>query len=165
MKTAKVFRHGNGQAVRLPKEFRFQSDEVLVKRAAGGGVLLLPKRITLDQLDSILGAFQGRFVRRQPRMRRNDAGHDLAARHRHARLPDQPRAGIGAHQVQALRAIARRGATVARFLLEQSEAEKIVNDMKRQVEATWYETVRASGVSEQDAETIRGAFVYPGFSL
>jgi len=37
--------------------------------------------------------------------------------------------------------------------------------MKRQVEATWYETVRASGVSEQDAETIRGAFVYPGFSL
>lgn len=53
----------------------------------------------------------------------------------------------------------------ARFLLEQSEAEKIVNDMKRQVEATWYETVRASGVSEQDAETVRGAFVYPGFSL
>lgn len=53
----------------------------------------------------------------------------------------------------------------ARFLLEQSEAENIVNDMKRQVEATWYETVRASGVSEQDAETIRGAFVYPGFSL
>ena len=53
----------------------------------------------------------------------------------------------------------------ARFLLEQSEAEKIVNDMKRQVEATWHETVRASGVSEQDAETIRGAFVYPGFSL
>ena len=53
----------------------------------------------------------------------------------------------------------------ARFLLEQSEAEKIVNDMKRQVEATWYETVCASGVSERDAETIRGAFVYPGFSL
>jgi len=37
--------------------------------------------------------------------------------------------------------------------------------MKRQVEATWYETVRAGGVSEQDAETIRGVFVYPGFSL
>jgi hypothetical protein len=25
--------------------------------------------------------------------------------------------------------------------------------------------LRASGVSEKDAETIRGAFVYPGFSL
>ncbi len=69
MKTAKVFRHGNSQAVRLPKEFRFQSDEVMVKRASGG-VLLLPKRITLGQLDSILGAFRGRFVRRQPRMQR-----------------------------------------------------------------------------------------------
>jgi antitoxin VapB len=66
MKTAKVFRHGNSQAVRLPKEFRFDSDEVLVKRAAGG-VLLLPKRITIEQLDSILGAFRGRFARRQPR--------------------------------------------------------------------------------------------------
>jgi serine/threonine-protein kinase HipA len=53
----------------------------------------------------------------------------------------------------------------ARFLLDKEEAQKIVNDMKIQVEATWYETLRASGVSENDAETIRGAFVYPGFSL
>jgi len=43
--------------------------------------------------------------------------------------------------------------------------EKIVNTMKARVEATWYETLRASGVSEKDAETIRGAFVYPGFSM
>jgi serine/threonine-protein kinase HipA len=53
----------------------------------------------------------------------------------------------------------------ARFLLEEEEARKILNDMKAQVEATWYETARASGVSEKDTETIRGAFVYPGFSL
>lgn len=53
----------------------------------------------------------------------------------------------------------------ARFLLDQGEAEKIINDMKRQIGATWYDTVRASGVSDKDAETIRGAFVYPGFSL
>ena len=65
MKTAKVFQHGNSQAVRLPKEFRFQSDEVLVKRASGG-VLLLPKRITMEQLDSILGAFRGRFSKLFP---------------------------------------------------------------------------------------------------
>jgi serine/threonine-protein kinase HipA len=52
----------------------------------------------------------------------------------------------------------------ARFLLEKGEAEKIVTDMKGQVDATWYDIVRASGVSEKDAETIRGAFVYPGFS-
>ena len=53
----------------------------------------------------------------------------------------------------------------ARFLLDRAEAEKIVNDMKAEVEATWYDTLRASGVSEKDAEIIRGAFVYPGFSF
>jgi serine/threonine-protein kinase HipA len=53
----------------------------------------------------------------------------------------------------------------ARFLLTDEEAQKIVADMKAQVQATWYETLRASGVSAKDAEAIRGAFVYPGFSL
>ncbi len=53
----------------------------------------------------------------------------------------------------------------ARFLLEEEEAQTIVSDMKAQVQATWYETLRASGVSTNDAEAIRGAFVYPGFSL
>src|SRR5215471_10163834 len=49
----------------------------------------------------------------------------------------------------------------ARFLLERSEAEKITNDMRDQVASTWYNTVRACGVTEKDADTIRGAFVYP----
>lgn len=53
----------------------------------------------------------------------------------------------------------------ARFLLDRAEAEKIVTDMKARVETTWYDTLRASGASEKDAETVRGAFVYPGFSL
>jgi serine/threonine-protein kinase HipA len=53
----------------------------------------------------------------------------------------------------------------ARFLLSEEEAQRIVNDMKAQVHASWYETLRASGVTENDAEAIRGAFVYPGFSL
>ena len=52
----------------------------------------------------------------------------------------------------------------ARFLMTQEEAEGIVNDMTAKV-AKWYDTVRACGVSVKDAETIRGAFVYPGFSL
>jgi serine/threonine-protein kinase HipA len=51
----------------------------------------------------------------------------------------------------------------ARFLLPKEEAEKIIADTKAQVDR-WYDTVRACGVSEQDAETIRGAFIYPGFS-
>jgi serine/threonine-protein kinase HipA len=53
----------------------------------------------------------------------------------------------------------------ARFLLDRAEAERIIHDIKAQVDATWYDTLRASGASEKDAETIRGAFVYPGFSL
>jgi len=53
----------------------------------------------------------------------------------------------------------------ARFLLSEEEAQRIVNDMKAQVQARWYEILRASGVAENDAEAIRGAFVYPGFSL
>ncbi|MGB6744318.1 MAG: hypothetical protein WBE38_11785, partial [Terracidiphilus sp.] len=52
----------------------------------------------------------------------------------------------------------------ARFLLEQDEAQKIITDMTEQVANSWYEAVRACGVSVQDAETIRSAFVYPGFS-
>jgi serine/threonine-protein kinase HipA len=52
----------------------------------------------------------------------------------------------------------------ARFLLEKDEAEKIISDMQDQMK-NWYDTVRACGVSENDAETIRGAFLYPGFSL
>lgn len=52
----------------------------------------------------------------------------------------------------------------ARFLLGRDEAEKIVSDLRAQV-SRWYDTVRACGVSETDAEMIRGAFVYPGFDL
>ncbi len=52
----------------------------------------------------------------------------------------------------------------ARFLLEHDEAKKIITDMTEQVASTWYDTVRECGVSIRDAETIRSAFVYPGFS-
>jgi len=51
----------------------------------------------------------------------------------------------------------------ARFLLQKNEAEKIITDTREEV-GRWYDTVRACGVSANDAETIRGAFIYPGFS-
>ena len=62
MKTAKIFQHGNSQAVRLPKEFRFEEDEVIVKRHAGG-VLLLPRRYAFDDLMNVLQAFDGAIGR------------------------------------------------------------------------------------------------------
>ncbi len=52
----------------------------------------------------------------------------------------------------------------ARFLLSREEGEKIISDMQRQVESTWYNVARACGVSERDAKTVSAAFVYPGFS-
>ena len=51
-----------------------------------------------------------------------------------------------------------------RFLLEREEAKKIVFGMQEQVEKTWQKVALACGVSAKDIETIRGAFVYPGFS-
>lgn len=39
--TAKLFKHGRSQAVRLPKEFRLPGDEVRVRRV-GRGILLEP---------------------------------------------------------------------------------------------------------------------------
>ena len=38
---AKLFRNGRSQAVRLPREFRFEGDEVRIRRVEGG-VLLEP---------------------------------------------------------------------------------------------------------------------------
>ena len=51
-----------------------------------------------------------------------------------------------------------------RFSLGAAEAKTIVEDMRQRVSATWYDVVRAEGVSEKDAEAIRGAFVYEGFN-
>ena len=39
--TAKLFRNGNSQAVRLPREFRFQGDQVRIRRE-GDAVVLEP---------------------------------------------------------------------------------------------------------------------------
>jgi len=41
MVTAKIFRHGGSQAVRLPKAFRFDSTEVIIEKH-GDEVLLKP---------------------------------------------------------------------------------------------------------------------------
>jgi serine/threonine-protein kinase HipA len=50
-----------------------------------------------------------------------------------------------------------------RFLIDPDEAGRIVKEMADIVAGKWYETARAEGVSALDCETIKGAFVYPGF--
>jgi len=43
MQTAKLFKNGRSQAVRLPAEFRFEGDEVLIRRdPVTGDIILSP---------------------------------------------------------------------------------------------------------------------------
>ena len=50
--TAKLFRHGRSQAVRLPKEFRLPGTEVRVRRV-GRGVLLEPGGRDIKDIQAI----------------------------------------------------------------------------------------------------------------
>lgn len=61
METAKLFRNGRSQAVRLPKEFRFEGDEVYVKRV-GNAVVLLPHQDSWRGLFESLELFSGDFM-------------------------------------------------------------------------------------------------------
>jgi len=61
MKTAKLFKNGDSQAVRLPKEFRFAGDEVHIKRV-GSAVVLLPKGKSWDTLIDCLEKFPADFM-------------------------------------------------------------------------------------------------------
>ena len=67
MDTAKLFSSGRSQAVRLPKQYRFEGDSVLIKRI-GRAVVLLPRSSTWDSLQDALGMFEPglRLERRQP---------------------------------------------------------------------------------------------------
>lgn len=53
MATARIFMNGNSQAVRLPKDFRFDSDEVEILRR-GDEVVLRQKRQNLKQAFELL---------------------------------------------------------------------------------------------------------------
>ena len=53
----------------------------------------------------------------------------------------------------------------ARFLLAPDEANAIIDEVEKVVRARWHRTLKEQGVSEQDAEALKGAFAYPGFRL
>lgn len=61
MKTAKFFKYGDSQAVRLPKEFRFAGGKVLIKRV-GSAVVLLPKAKSWDTPLESLEKFPADFM-------------------------------------------------------------------------------------------------------
>lgn len=43
-RTAKLFRNGRSQAVRLPADFRFQSNEVFIRKDPSTGDVILSRR-------------------------------------------------------------------------------------------------------------------------
>jgi antitoxin VapB len=61
MKTAKLFMNGQSQAVRLPKEFRFEGAEVLIRKV-GNAVVLLPASRSWDTMMASLVKFPADFM-------------------------------------------------------------------------------------------------------
>lgn len=67
-KTAKLFTNGGSQAVRLPAEFRFEGDEVYIRRDPRTGNVILSARPELSWVEFIalrhqLGALPDEAVR------------------------------------------------------------------------------------------------------
>ncbi len=73
MKTAKLFQNGQSQAVRLPKEFRFEDDHVFVKKS-GNVVVLIPAKDSWETLIKSLNKFSDDFMteRKQPKTQKRE---------------------------------------------------------------------------------------------
>jgi antitoxin VapB len=67
MRTAKLFKNGRSQAVRLPQEFRFDGTQVFIKRV-GNMVVLIPEQDSWQTLFDSLEQFSDDFMetRNQP---------------------------------------------------------------------------------------------------
>jgi antitoxin VapB len=61
MEIAKIFWSGRSQAVRLPKDFRFQTEEVRIRRH-GNAVILEPVATSWEWLDALVGKLDDDFV-------------------------------------------------------------------------------------------------------
>jgi len=68
MDTAKLFQNGQSQAVRLPKAYRFEGDEVAIKKI-GNAVVLLPLDNPWQVMEESLKQFSDDFMsdRNQPK--------------------------------------------------------------------------------------------------
>ncbi len=79
METAKLFINGRSQAVRLPKAFRFEGNEVYIKKTSGG-VLLIPQDTTLwDIWEQNLMKYDELFMveRNQPEPQERAGLHEI----------------------------------------------------------------------------------------
>jgi antitoxin VapB len=69
--TARVFKSGNSQAVRLPKQFRIDDSEVIIRRD-GDSLILTPRKRAWKEFKNALEMFTDDFMseRKQPRKSR-----------------------------------------------------------------------------------------------
>lgn len=58
---AKIFMNGRSQAIRLPKEFRFDSDEVFISKQ-GQNILISAKKPTWDEFFDSESVFNDDFL-------------------------------------------------------------------------------------------------------
>jgi antitoxin VapB len=67
VETARLFKNGQSQAVRLPKDFRFEGEKVFIKRV-GNAVVLIPYQDSWETLFESLDQFSDDFMneREQP---------------------------------------------------------------------------------------------------
>jgi len=63
---AKVFKNGGSQAIRLPKEFRLDTDEVCIKKI-GDAIIIYPKSKAWDLMRSAYGSAPDFPERDQPK--------------------------------------------------------------------------------------------------
>lgn len=73
MSSAKVFKSGNSQAVRLPKEYQLDVDEVIIKRV-GNMLILIPESGVWDNFEKSLSMFDDSFMdnRNQPEVQERE---------------------------------------------------------------------------------------------
>ena len=62
MDTAKLFVNGKSQAVRLPKDYRFEGQEVYIKKIGKSGVLLMPTNDVWEIFKESLDKFPEDFM-------------------------------------------------------------------------------------------------------
>lgn len=64
MSVAKVFRHGNSQAVRIPREYRVEGSEVEISRV-GRVLILRPRKLSYADALAAVAGFKGKLRRSQ----------------------------------------------------------------------------------------------------
>ncbi len=76
MESAKLFLNGRSQAVRLPKAYRFEGNEVYIKKVAGGVLLISKSQSIWDLWERNLMKHEEPFMmeRNQPELQQERDG-------------------------------------------------------------------------------------------